>query len=125
MPSVRNLDLFLVYGGFCSLFSKRNSIWESLFSCSINRLADTAKRFSGRIPEDESAWLTGDATLQSIGCINWKTCEYMRLLPRDVLTQFAKVNQTQYINAECELGAIAAEIAQWASGSEKNTSSRH
>ena len=99
---------------FVRQLASEDSIWESLFPCSVQRLVDTAKRFSGRNREADSVWITGDAALQSIGCVNWKSCEYMRYPANAILSQFANTNQTHRIIAERELGTIAAEVAQWA-----------
>ena len=87
--------------------------WKLLFQCSLERLQVMQQRLSGTMENHQAIWTSGDATLDQMAGINWKSKEYFRLSPEDLLSDFHQGDNRTYQIAEVELITSVGIVVFW------------
>ena len=94
--------------------ARHGGVFRNLFGVDMERLLAIRKRSPRNCQREDVTWLTGDATPLILAVVNWKTNEFRRMRPGEVLSEFRSGGPRYGLISECELAVIAVCMGAWA-----------
>ena len=100
------------------------SRWHGLFRGDMRRLVEVYKRASGPATWANLVWVAGDATLSTVGCVNWNRGEYLKWPTEGIIREFNGPSTAPPIIADVELISSIAGVLAWAATDKSDGAAR-
>ena len=113
-PDPELLSAFWSMMTLLKTFAKDTATWHSLFKGKIERVLDLHLRFTSPVECKNTVWITGDATPNCIGIVNWQEKQFLRCSVTELMRGFSGDRQDDPIIAEIELITSVCGVVLWA-----------